>query len=283
MRARRFSSSTNSARRRRRVIGVCRSCEIAARMRVRSVTCSPMRRCIWLKAAAAWATSVGPAVSIGARPGSSPSARAAAAMRDSGRVAIRTAIQVSSPTPSTSAARAAKKGPGWRGARPGTGGMPGRRTCSGVPSASGSTISRTGWGRSPRGWMYSVAGRCGMVSRSAVCRGWSGASGRRCSRGGRRLRRSRRRPISSIQRSRSGGDMLSSSSAAAAISCATPSNSALRPMRSRSATNSARATASTSAMPSSQISIRRANRLRGISTRARGSLMRRRSLPRRPR
>ncbi|MOA11532.1 hypothetical protein D3C78_1314800 [compost metagenome] len=75
-------------------MGVCRSCEIAARIWTRSSRYWATRSRIALKARAAWATSLGPLSLIGNpfSPGSSASAAAASAL--SGLVVCRTANQV---------------------------------------------------------------------------------------------------------------------------------------------------------------------------------------------
>ena len=79
-------SSTNSARRRSRVIGVRRSCEMAAIMRVRSSTKRRRRNCMSLKARIAWRTSRGPRSGSGGTVTSTPRRCAACARVRSGAV-----------------------------------------------------------------------------------------------------------------------------------------------------------------------------------------------------
>ena len=111
----------NSARRRRLVIGVRRSCDTAASSRVRSATKRSRRSCMRLKARVVRRTSSGP--SSGTGPGASPRPKrsAASARRFIGRVTRRT---TSTTTRTTASAMAPRKEseeaaqPGGRGGGP---------------------------------------------------------------------------------------------------------------------------------------------------------------------
>ncbi|MNS68771.1 hypothetical protein D3C86_1373450 [compost metagenome] len=89
-------SSAISARSFMRVMGVCRSWEMAARMRTRSSTNWAMRSRMALNATAAWATSLGPVSLMRGVVWFGSSVFAASASVASGRMACRTASQLHS-------------------------------------------------------------------------------------------------------------------------------------------------------------------------------------------